>query len=162
LVSLAKDIGVDLPLVSAAIASNELAFERAADAVSELAGGSVQNKKIAVWGVAFKAGTDDTRYSPAVQIVRLLVKQGASVMVYDPIARAPSEAGMSQATTALEAAIGADVLAVLTEWPEFSEVDPGEVLKVMKSPAVFDARRILPQSWRATFSSFRVLGEAMQ
>ena len=160
LISLAHDVGVDLPLVSAAVASNELAFLRAVATISNLAGGSLQDKTVAVWGIAFKSNTDDVRDSPAVQIMRLLVKQGANVMAYDPVAQVPSEAGISQKTTALEAVMGADVLAVLTEWPDFAAVDPTEVLRVMRSPAVFDARRILPEPWRATFSSFRALGES--
>lgn len=160
LISLAHDVGVDLPIVSAAVASNKLAFEKAVAAISDLAGGSLQDKTVAVWGIAFKANTDDVRDSPALHIMRLLVKRGANVMAYDPIAQAPSESGISQKATALEVVNGADVLAVLTEWTEFAVVDPAEVLGVMRSPAVFDARRILPQQWRATFSSFRVIGEA--
>ena len=160
LISLAHEIGVALPVVSAAVASNELAFERAVAVISDLAGGSLQDKTVAVWGIAFKANTDDVRDSPAVQIMRLLVKQGATVMAYDPIAQAPSEAGIFQKATALEVVNGADVLAVLTEWSEFTTVDPAEVLGIMRSPAVFDARRILPESWRATFASLKVLGEA--
>ena len=160
LISLASDIGVTLPVVSAAVASNEFAFQRAVAVISDLAGGSLQDKTVAVWGIAFKAKTDDVRDSPAVQIMRLLLEQGANVMAYDPIAQVSSDAGISQKATALEVVNGADVLAVLTEWPEFSAVDPAEVLRAMRSPAVFDARRILPESWRATFSSFRVLGEA--
>ena len=160
LISLAHEIGVALPIVSAAVASNELAFERAVAIISDLAGGSLQDKTVAVWGIAFKANTDDVRDSPAVQIMRLLVKQGATVVAYDPIAQAPSEAGIFQKATALEVVNGADVLSVLTEWSEFTSVDPAEVFRVMRSPAVFDARRILPESWRATFSSLRALGEA--
>jgi UDPglucose 6-dehydrogenase len=159
LISLAHDVGVNLPLVSAAVASNELAFERAVAAISDLAGGSLKDKRVAVWGIAFKANTDDVRESPALHIMRLLVKRGANVMAYDPIAQAPLEAGISQKTAALEAVNGADVLAVLTDWPDFAAVDPAEVLRVMRSPAVFDSRRILPESWRGTFSSFRVLGD---
>jgi UDPglucose 6-dehydrogenase len=160
LISLAHEIGVALPIVSATVASNELAFQRAVAVISDLAGGSLRDKTVAVWGIAFKANTDDVRDSPAVQIMRLLVKQGATVVAYDPFAQAPSEAGIFQKATALEVVNGADVLAVLTEWSEFASVDPAEVLGVMRSPAVFDARRILPESWRATFSSLRVLGEA--
>ena len=160
LISLAHDLGVDVPLVSAAVASNELAFERAVAAISDLAGGSLQDKTVAVWGIAFKAKTDDVRDSPALHIMRLLVKQGAIVMAYDPIAQAPLEAGISQKAAALESVNGADVLAVLTDWPEFAAVDPVEVLRVMRSPAVFDSRRILPEPWRGTFSSFRALGDS--
>jgi len=160
LISVAHEIGVALPIVSATVASNELAFQRAVAVISDLAGGSLRDKTVAVWGIAFKANTDDVRDSPAVQIMRLLVKQGATVVAYDPIAQAPSEAGIFQKAAALEVVNGADVLAVLTEWSEFALVDPAEVLGVMRFPAVFDARRILPESWRATFSSLRVLGEA--
>jgi UDPglucose 6-dehydrogenase len=158
LVSLANNVGSTLPLVESAIASNQAALERAIEAIAELAGGDLSSKTIGVWGVAFKANTDDVRDSPALKIIDELLKRGALVQAYDPVALAPDQTGLSVSSSALQAATGADVLAVLTEWPEFAEVSPEETTKLLKNSAVFDARRILPESWRGYASVFRVLG----
>jgi UDPglucose 6-dehydrogenase len=158
LVSIANTVGANLPLVETAIASNRAASDRAVQAIVELAGGDLSNKLVAVWGVAFKAHTDDVRDSPALKIIEALLKHGAVVQAYDPIASVPEQTGLSKSSSALQAATGADVLAILTEWPEFSGVSPEETTKLMKNSAVFDARRILPESWRNHASEFRVLG----
>lgn len=159
LVSVAKDFYVELPVVSAAVLSNEKAFLRVATSIANLAGGNLSGKTVGVWGIAFKANTDDVRDSPAVNIIKLLIDMGASVRAYDPAAKAPQIEGLVGCDSASEAATGADVLAVLTEWEEFAKQDPQEVAEVMRSPSVFDGRRILPPSWREIFSSFGVLGE---
>ena len=160
LVSIAKSYDSRLPLVESAIASNQAALTRSADVIEGLVGGDLANKTVAIWGVAFKANTDDVRDSPSLKIIDILLKRGATVKGFDPIARAPEQAGLSMVSSALEATSGADILAILTEWPEFSEVSPELVAAGMKAPVVYDARRILPESWRPHFSVFRVLGEA--
>jgi UDPglucose 6-dehydrogenase len=89
----------------------------------------------------------------------ILLEKGANVKAFDPFAQAPSLDGLTQVPMAIEAAQDADVLAVLTEWPEFSDENPDLVAKAMKGSAVFDGRRILPDSWRQSFENFRALGE---
>lgn len=160
LVAIAKEFGSPLPLVETAIASNNAAIKRSVKAITELVGGDLANKKVAVWGIAFKANTDDIRDSPALKIVDSLISKGAEVQAYDPVAAAPERAGFVLKGTALEAAAGADVLAVLTEWPEFAEVSPDKVAEAMRTSVIYDARRILPKSWRAHVSVLKVLGEA--
>jgi UDPglucose 6-dehydrogenase len=162
LVAIAKEFGSPLPLVETAIASNHAALARSVNAITELAGGDLANKKVAVWGIAFKANTDDIRDSPALKIVDSLIHKGAEVQAYDPVAAAPERPGFVLKGTALDAAAGADVLAVLTEWPEFAEVFPDKVAEAMRTSVVYDARRILPKSWRAHVSVLKVLGEASQ
>jgi UDPglucose 6-dehydrogenase len=159
LVSVASEYGVNLPLVSATVKSNEAAFVRAAESIAEICGGSLKGKTIAVWGLSFKADTDDTRDSPALAIIQILIDKGATVRVFDPIASAPSLPGLTQSPSAIDAVQAADALAVLTEWPEFTSEDPKLVAAAMKNAAVFDGRRILPEDWRTSFSSFRALGE---
>jgi UDPglucose 6-dehydrogenase len=159
LISVAKDFGMNLPLVSATVESNDSAFYRAAESISELAGGSVEGKTIAVWGLAFKAHTDDIRDSPALEIVQILLNRGAFIRAFDPIAVAPSLEGLTQVSSAKEAVQNADVLAVLTEWPEFNNEDADSVSKAMLNSAVFDGRRILSDTWRKAFSNFKALGE---
>jgi UDPglucose 6-dehydrogenase len=159
LVSVASDFRVELPLVEASLRSNEASLARAVDEIRDLCGGVLEGKTVAVWGLAFKAGTDDTRDSPAVDIIKRLLDRGSIIQVFDPVAASPSLPGLLQKATALEAAVGADVLAVLTEWPEFAEQDPTVIFSAMKTPAVFDARRILPaDSWAHHSSTFKVLG----
>jgi UDPglucose 6-dehydrogenase len=158
LVSVASDFGVDLPLIDASLKSNEASLSRVVDTLKELCGGGLEGKVIAVWGLAFKAGTDDIRDSPAVNIIKRLIDRGAKVQAFDPVAKGPNIPGLYQVPTALEAAVGADALAVLTEWPEFTEVSPQEVAGLMNTPVAFDARRILPHMWEEFFNPMRVIG----
>jgi UDPglucose 6-dehydrogenase len=160
LLAIAEGYGTRLPVVESAISSNEAALTRAADAIEKLIGGDLTNKTVAVWGIAFKANTDDVRDSPAVNIIQDLLKRGAKVKAYDPVAVAPEQAGLSQTASAINAIEDADILAVLTEWREFSKVSPAEVAATMKASVIYDARRILPESWRSHFTVFKVLGEA--
>jgi UDPglucose 6-dehydrogenase len=160
LVSIAKSYDSRLPLVESAIASNQAAIKRSAGVIEGLVGGNLANKTVAVWGIAFKANTDDVRDSPSLKIIDILLKRGATVKAFDPIAIAPEQAGLSMISSALEATLGADALAILTEWPEFSEISPELVAAGMKEFVVYDARRILPESWRSHFSVLKILGEA--
>jgi UDPglucose 6-dehydrogenase len=160
LVAIANAYGSKLPLVESAITSNQAALKRSVTSIAELIGGDLTNKTVGIWGIAFKANTDDTRDSPALMIIESLLSMGAQVQAYDPVAVATGPAGFAMKDSALDAAAGADVLAVLTEWPEFAEVSPEKVAKAMKSSVVYDARRILPKSWGAHVSVLKVIGEA--
>ena len=107
-----------------------------------------------MWGVAFKAGTDDVRESPAVRIASLLQADGAEVVAYDPEATTDL---LTMAPDPIAAVTDADVLLIATEWPEFLTVDMAEVSKVMRGHRVVDARNILdPKKVRAGRS--RLLG----
>jgi UDPglucose 6-dehydrogenase len=159
LISLASDFGVDLPLIDAALESNESTFGRVVESIRDLAGGQLEGKVIAVWGVAFKANTDDVRDSPAVNVIHRLLDRGCEVRVFDPIALAPKIARLEQFESAEEAATGADVLAILTEWPQFSKEDATAISEAMRGSAVLDTRRILPVlEWRSAVTNFRALG----
>lgn len=162
LVAIANAYDSKLPLVESTIASNKAALARSAQLIAELVGGDLSNKTVGVWGIAFKANTDDIRDSPALIIIDHLLGKGAKVQVYDPIAVAPERAGFVTKASALDAATGADVLAILTEWPEFSEISPQEVAALMNKPVAFDARRILPKTWRKFFNPLRVIGGSLE
>ena len=119
---------------------------------------TVSGKRIAVLGFAFKKDTNDTRESPAISVVRGLLEENATVVVYDP--KVPAEeirrdvlgAGQSDerlvvAGSAAEAAEGAHALAVLTEWDEFKTLDFAGIHHGMRKPAfVFDGRNVLPRA----------------
>lgn len=160
LMSIADGVGLNMPLIEAALESNERAHKRVADTIMRQLGGSLEGKNIAVWGVAFKANTDDTRDSPALAVISRLRNRGAHVRAYDPVARY-EETGFERALSALDAAQGADALVLMTEWAEFAEVDPRRVKEVMAGDSVLDCRRVLNAgAWRQEFSDFRVMGSA--
>jgi len=161
LVSVAADFGLDLPLIDAALESNDRAISRVVEQIRELSGGALEGKTIGVWGLAFKANTDDTRESPALKIISRLLDRGSRVRAYDPVARHESGDRYSQVKTAIEAATGADVLVLLTEWPEFSQIDPKDVAQVLANSAVLDTRRVLPlDAWRQSVSIVWSLGDS--
>jgi UDPglucose 6-dehydrogenase len=109
-----------------------------------------------MWGVAFKAGTDDVRESPALRIALHLKDDGAEVVAYDPEARSEE---LEMATDPIAAVTGADVLLIATEWPEFLTVDMGEVARAMKGHRVVDARNLLdPATVRAAGLDYWGLG----
>lgn len=102
-------------------------------------------RKVALLGLSFKPETDDIRESPALDIIPLLLEEGAEVAVYDPIAR-PMDLGegVVRTGTALEALEGASAAIVVTEWPEFVGLDWARVRSVMAEPGiVFDGRNCL-------------------
>jgi UDPglucose 6-dehydrogenase len=148
LLSTSEAVGAPSQLVRAAVSSNNETFSRIVNRLSARFDGNLKGKNIAVWGIAFKANTDDTRESPALEIVSRLVDAGATVTAYDPIAHLPERFGtVTQTTTALEAVQSADALIVLTEWPEFRTLNAENFTSAMKTPYVFDTRRILNETW---------------
>jgi UDPglucose 6-dehydrogenase len=102
----------------------------------------VDGKRVAVWGATFKAGTDDVRDSPALLVADRLRSRGATVTVYDPMGSGNALVNYPEfdyADSAVAAAAGADVIAVLTAWPEFALADPAEIAKVARAAVVVDA-----------------------
>jgi UDPglucose 6-dehydrogenase len=141
LVRIAADHGYDFGFLKGAIAANEAQFDHVADKIARVAGGSVDGKTIAVLGLTFKAGTDDRRDSPSIAIVDRLLAAGANVVAYDPAVA--SHPGVTTTADAYDAARGADVLAILTEWPEFAQLDYAKIRELMAQPCVVDGRNLL-------------------
>ena len=148
LIRIAEDGGYDFELLKGVLAVNDEQFERVVEKVVALAGGDVADRPIAVWGLTFKAGTDDTRESPALEIVRRLVARGARVRAYDPAVDAPLPGleAVEVVDDPYAACEGAEVLAVLTEWDEFKWLDLDKVADSMASRAVLDGRNLLDRS----------------
>ncbi|HSO49289.1 MAG TPA: nucleotide sugar dehydrogenase, partial [Acidimicrobiia bacterium] len=156
LIAVAQDAGYDFELLRAVIEADEEQRRRVADKVRQAAGGGLRGRRVGMWGVAFKAGTDDVRESPAVRIAALLLADGAEVVAYDPEA---STDLFPMVDSAIGAAIDADVLLVATEWPEFGEVDMTGVKDVMRGHRVVDARNLLdPKAVRAAGLDYWGLG----
>ena len=125
-------------------------------------GGSAAGRTVAVWGAAFKPDSDDVRDSPALHVARALHDLGARVVVHDPRAIDNARAlfpDLDYAETAEEAARGADVLLLLTEWRDYTGIDPAGVLPLMTTPTVIDARNALDvERWRSAGWTYRALG----
>ena len=161
LISIAETAGSPMPLVKAAVQSNEDSFERVVRQTELLLGGSLASKTIAVWGLAFKANTDDTRESPSLEIIERLQARGAKIRAFDPVARYQEKHSLVICDSAIEAATGSDALLVLTEWSEFSDVDPKSIKQVMAGEIIFDTRNLLNrESWGSVFPKFHQLGKA--
>jgi UDPglucose 6-dehydrogenase len=125
--------------------------------------GSLKGKTIAVWGLAFKPRTDDMREAPAITIINALVQQGAKVQAYDPeatdVAKKHFGSQIAYARKGYEALVGADALALVTEWNEFREPDFARMRKLMKAPVVFDGRNIYnPQQMKANGFTYFSIG----
>jgi UDPglucose 6-dehydrogenase len=140
LIGVAEDAGYDYKLLKAVIEADADQGRRVVAKVAAAAGGSLKGRKIALWGLAFKAGTDDVRESPALKIAGWLQDQGADVVAYDPEARVD---GIATASNPVEAARDADVVLVATEWPQFLSIDLAAVAKVMRGRGLVDARNLL-------------------
>ena len=156
LIAVAEDAGYEFDLLKAVIEADHEQRRRIAERVRQAAGGGLRGRRVAMWGVAFKAGTDDVRESPALRIARLLLDDGAEVVAYDPEA---NSAELEQAPDPISAVAGADVLLVATEWPEFVSVDMKLVADAMKGYRVVDARNLLdPAAVRAAGLDYWGLG----
>ena len=150
LLHIAREAGYEFSLLAGAIASNDEQLSRVVAKVEEACGGSVGGVRLAVWGLTFKANTDDRRDSPSLQITRRLVALGAIVQAFDPTVEAEPDAevpddllGLHLRADPFEAATGARVLVVLTEWDEFRWLDFSRVLALMEEPRIVDARNLL-------------------
>ena len=141
-----KKYGAPLSLIEATIRGNDMRKTQMASRVLKSVDG-IANPKIAIWGLAFKNGTDDVRESPAMQIVEQLLKNNAKLCVYDPKAMDNAKKILGNkvefAKSMFDTVKDADVLAILTEWSEFAEVDLGELKALMKNYKIVDLRNML-------------------
>jgi UDPglucose 6-dehydrogenase len=145
MVRIAEDAGYDFNLLRGVVAVNEEQLNRVVDKVVELAGGSVEGKRVGAWGLTFKARTDDLRESPSLEVLGRLRAKGAEIRAFDPAVTRPLE-GIDVVDDPYAAVEGADVLAVLTEWDEFRWLDIDKVADLMASQRVDDARNLLDRA----------------
>lgn len=159
LVHIAASVDLEFDFLRNVIRLNHRHIGRVADKVRSLCGGSATGKRIAAWGLTFKAGTDDLRDSPAVAVLGLLSTDEADIVAHDPAIEAPVDQlpGVAVAADPIEAARGAHVLVVLTEWPQFADVDLATLGEVMAEPNIVDARNLLDRD-RLAQLGFTVLG----
>jgi len=162
LLHMSKKLDCSFDLLHSAIETNNHQFERIAQKILSMIDSRVTEKIVAVWGLTFKAGTDDLRDSPALSIIENLVQRGVKIVAYDPTVRKNHQANLENlqiADTAVSAIKNAHVLAVLTEWQEFSDIDPSIVASEMSVPVVFDARNILDKNlWVGSGVMYSAIG----
>jgi UDPglucose 6-dehydrogenase len=146
LLHMARTAGYDFELLAGVVDVNRAQHQRVVDKIRVAAGGALKGRVIAALGLTFKADTDDMRDSPAVEITRRLIASGAHVRAYDPAAGEKAlelVPGVDLRTDPYDAADGADVLAVLTEWDIFRWLDFERVAASMRTPRIVDARNLL-------------------
>src|SRR3954469_4750250 len=148
----AEEAGRPLKLVQAVEDVNEAQKHVLAEKIRARLGENLRGKSIALWGLAFKANTDDMREAPSLALIGDLVAAGATVRAYDPAAADEAKhhfaetRGVAIVPSAMAALEGADVLAIVTEWQEFRSPDFAAVRKALKTPAIFDGRNLYDPS----------------
>ncbi len=171
---LPKDIRAFMARAGELGADQTLSFLREVDAINmrrrvrmvdlarELFDGSIVGRRITILGASFKPDSDDVRDSPALNVAEQMNLQGAHVTVTDPQAienarrKAPS---LKFVADPLEAAEGAELVLLLTEWPEYTSLDPELLGKAVRERRLLDGRNALdPDTWRAAGWTYRALG----
>lgn len=142
LLSIAEDVGYDFDLLIGAIAVNEYQSERIIEKTKRAVGGTLLGRRVAIWGLTFKAGTDDLRDSPSMKIAEILRERGAEIKAYDPTmpTNVPGIGVVEDPYLALDRA---EALLVLTEWEDFANADLHKVKNLMRKPNIIDGRNII-------------------
>lgn len=152
LTTVADQFRVETRIVDAVIEANERQRDAMIPKIEALVG-DLKGKKIGVLGLSFKPETDDMRESPAIEIVHTMIKRGATVRAFDPVAMDEAKHflnGIEYASDEYDAINGADALVIITEWNQFRALDMEKVKQLLKSPKIADLRNIYePSDMRA-------------
>jgi UDPglucose 6-dehydrogenase len=160
----ASDLGVDsvVGLLTMVDSVNLGRRDRVIELAREAVGGTLDGKRVAVLGVAFKPNSDDLRDSPSLAICDRLAAEGAIVAVHDPVAMpnaARKRPGLMCAPSVSAAAQGAHLLLHLTDWADYQAIDPAALGEVVAQRVIIDARCSLDRElWSSAGWSVRVLG----
>jgi UDPglucose 6-dehydrogenase len=158
----AREVDAPQTIVEQVIEVNSSRKKRMARKVIDFCGGSVFGLTVGVLGLTFKPNTDDMRDAPSLDIVPALLAAGAKIVAFDPEGMDEARrmmSGINFAKTAYEAATGADVLVVITEWPEFRGLDPRRLREVMRKPRIVDLRNIFnPEEMRGLGFAYEGVG----
>jgi len=146
LVKLAQDRGVPLDVLAAVESANERQKRILIRKIRTALGGELKGRRIALWGLAFKAGTDDMREAPSLTLIDALLDEGVSICAHDPAAMDHARAlvgnRIDYAETNYEALEGADALVVVTDWNEYRHPDFARVKRTLKQPVIVDGRNL--------------------
>jgi UDPglucose 6-dehydrogenase len=161
----ARGVGYDAKLLEAVESVNNAQKRVLFDKISKHYGGNLSGKTFAVWGLAFKPGTDDMREAPSRVLLDALWKAGAKVRAFDPAAAKEAKriwgerADLTLTTRAREALDGADALVIVTEWKEFRSPDFDHLKKTLKAPVIFDGRNLYdPSAMKKQGFSYYAIG----
>lgn len=145
ILSFAREVNVDLPIVEATIKVNELQYMLTIERLRELLNG-LKGRCVSILGLAFKPNTDDVRDAVSLRIIHKLLQEGAHVRAYDPVATENSKKILGErifyANSAKECIEGADCCIIVTEWDEFKRLKPEDFMNRMSRPILIDGRRI--------------------
>ena len=146
MVRIAQDHGTPSRLIEAVVAVNDARKASMAARIIHAAGGSVRGRTVAIFGLTFKPETDDMRDAPSIPIVGRLAEDGAQIRAFDPAgmeqARPMLPPGVTYCRDAMDAAQGADLLVVVTEWNEFRAIAPERLREAMRGDLVVDLRNM--------------------
>jgi UDPglucose 6-dehydrogenase len=144
-----EDHGTPMRIIQAVLDSNGKRKQSMARKIAAMLGGNPRGKTVVLLGLTFKAGTDDMRGAPSIDLAHALVDAGANVNAYDPIATERAEPllppSVTYHTTVLAAARGAHLAVVLTEWDQFRTLDFESLKNAMRTPLLLDLRNMLPK-----------------
>lgn len=160
LLNFANQRGFDFELLAEVISANESQLDRTASRIMSEARLASDRPTVAIWGLTFKSGTNDLRESPSLKIINRLIDGGARIQAFDPT-QIDSRASFSFPTsnTAIAACKNAHCLAVLTEWNDFTTIDPRLIADQMRNLSVFDGRNILNRArWERAGFRFKGVG----
>jgi len=157
----AEDNAISMSLLSAALDSNEKTHRRIVDKVEKELDNSLIGKTICVWGLTFKANTDDLRESPSIAVIERLIGRGASVIAFDPVISNIENKKIKISKSIEESCNSVDAILVLTEWDQFKKVNPDLVKDVVKNKVIIDSRNILDKNlW--VKNGFKFIGNGWQ
>lgn len=159
--------GAPMSVLHAVESANERQKRRLFEKLSDAFGGALTGTRIALWGLAFKANTDDMRESPSLTLIEALLAAGASVVAHDPAAMHETERRLGRriayAKSSYEAADGADALVVVTDWNEYRFPDFARVKSLLRRPLVVDGRNLYdPEKMRALGFTYRSIGRGRE
>jgi UDPglucose 6-dehydrogenase len=162
LIKIAEDADYSFDLLKGVITVNDQQFDRVVQKVVQSFDGDVSEKTIAVWGLTFKAGTDDLRDSPSIEIVKRLIAKGFRVQGYDPTVvqqRTGIPDNLKILLSPIEVTVNADVLLVLTEWDDFKWISPTTIAISMRGKQIIDARNLLDRKdWERAGFTYKGIG----
>lgn len=162
----ARQKGLDVPVVQASLTTNQMQKVKAVQKVKKLLNvTTLEAKVIAILGLAFKANTDDIRYSPAIDVIHILLNERAKIRAYDPEATENMQREIPDiiyCDSAQEAVKDADAVIIMTEWPEFKKLDLEKTKSHMKQPVIVDMRNLLDiAAMKQTGYTFDTMGNGM-
>jgi len=162
LIHMAGQAGYDFRFLDTAVAVNEEQFDRVVKKISNAVGGDLKGRTVAVWGLTFKAGTDDLRDSPSLAVIKRLQAEGAIIKAHDPTVQEHKEGIPAKVVILkepLEACENADAVVLLTDWEEYKTLDPDKVIERLAEPNLIDTRNVFdPKEWEDRGFTYQGIG----